>query len=144
MRWDPNTPAPQCGTGMMSLNDPTPNLIPYTPAVRVHASADLLFISGQLPLDPEAGEIVLTDIVDQTRQALLNALVVINNAGATSDEVVKVTLFVRDLDRYAEINQVYVAVFGRSRPARTTIEVSRLPKDALVEVEMIAAVPAMT
>lgn len=143
MLWSPKTPPPQCGGSQMGAVDPMLNLVPYSPAVRVQASADLLFVSGQLPVDPEVGDIVLTDIVDQTRQALLNALAVVRNAGASPDDVVKVTLFVRDLDRYAEINQVYVGIFGQSRPARTTVEVARLPKDALVEVEVIASVPAM-
>lgn len=127
----------------MSSTGATPksSATPYSPSVRVPADHDIVFVSGQLPLDPSGHLTSSRDIADQTRLALEGALAVLRHDGATAADVVKVTLFVRDLRRYDEINSAYLATLKDCRPARSTVEVSSLPRGALVEVEMVAAVP---
>lgn len=101
-----------------------------------------LFTAGQIALDPRSGELVGRSGAEQVRQALENARAVVAAAGLSLADVVKVTVFVRDLGEFAAINAVYRGFFGEAPPARSLVEVSRLPKDALVEVEMIARAPA--
>jgi 2-iminobutanoate/2-iminopropanoate deaminase len=116
--------------------------IPYSNAVRVSSLRDLLFVSGQLPIDPKSGAIIQADILAQVRLALQNALAVVESLGGSTADVVKITLFLRDLSHYSEMNRVYMDVLGSARPARTVVEVSRLPADAMAEVELIAAIAA--
>ena len=110
---------------------------PYSQAVRF---GNLVFLSGQLGLDPATG--TLKDgIVAQTRQALDNIGAILTSLGLTYAHVVKTTVFVKDLDDFATVNDIYGTVFGQDAPARSCVEVSRLPKRALVEIECIAVYP---
>ncbi|MCD6321929.1 MAG: RidA family protein [Clostridiales bacterium] len=106
---------------------------PYSQAV----SADnMLFLSGQLPIDKDSGLMPET-IKEQTRQSLSNAGAIIESAGATMRDVVKTTVFLSDMSNFGEMNEVYKEFFAENYPARSAVEVARLPKDALVEIEMI-------
>ena len=110
---------------------------PYSQAVRF---GNLVFLSGQLVLDPATG--TLKDgIVAQTRQSLDNIGAILTSLGLTYAHVVKTTVFVKDLDDFATVNDIYGTVFGQDAPARSCVEVSRLPKRALVEIECIAVYP---
>lgn len=110
---------------------------PYSQAVR---TGNLVFCSGQLPLDPETGIMVAGGIADQTRQVLKNLQAVLESADSSLDQVVQTTVYLQDLAQFTDMNQVYAEVFGRHKPARATVQVARLPKDALVEITVIATV----
>ena len=117
-------------------SDHAPEAIgPYSQAVRV---GNLLFTSGQLPINPATGE-VNGDIATQTRQVLENLKAVVEAAGGTLDDVVKATVFITDLSGFAAMNEVYAKYFSVKPPARSTVEVSGLAKKALVEIEVVAA-----
>jgi 2-iminobutanoate/2-iminopropanoate deaminase len=107
---------------------------PYSQAVQ-HGS--LLFVSGQIALDARTGEMVEGDISAQTRQVLENLTAVIEAAGFTLGDAVKCSCFLRDMNDFAAFNAVYGEYFGRALPARETVEVARLPKDARVEISVI-------
>jgi 2-iminobutanoate/2-iminopropanoate deaminase len=109
---------------------------PYSHAVR---TGDLLFVSGQVPFDPQTGEIVGKTMAEQTRQAMANLETVLKGAGLGKNNIVKVTAFLADYDAFQEFNASYAEFLGSHRPARTTVEVSRLPKGVLVEIDVIAA-----
>jgi 2-iminobutanoate/2-iminopropanoate deaminase len=109
---------------------------PYSQAVRF---GNLLFLSGQIPLTPE-GEIVSGGIEEQTRQVLRNLEAVLAAAGATLRDVVKTTVFLKDMNDFAAFNQVYASFFGDHRPARSTVQAAALPRGVLVEIELIAAI----
>lgn len=109
---------------------------PYSQAVR---NGDLLFVSGQLGMDPETGEMVSDSVADQTRQALANLAAIAAAAGTDLYRTLKTTIFVIDMSKFAEVNQVYGTIFGHSYPARSTVEVSALPKNGMVEIEAIVA-----
>lgn len=107
---------------------------PYSQAVRV---GQFLFASGQLGLDPVTGE--LRDGIEaQTRQALANMQAVLAAAGATAKDVVKTTIFLADMADFTVVNRIYAEVFGEEPPARSTVQVAALPKNGLIEIEMIA------
>lgn len=108
---------------------------PYSQA---NQAGGFLFTAGQIPLDPATMEIVGTTAADQARQALRNAQAVVEAGGLTLADVVKVTVFIRDMGEFANINEVYKTFFTADPPARSVVEVSRLPKDVLVEIEMVA------
>jgi len=108
---------------------------PYSQAVKCNG---FLFISGQLPVEPTSGQFEGTDIVAQTRQSLENIKAILSEAGATMHDVIKTTVFIKNMDDFAAMNEIYANYFSDSFPARACVEVSRLPKDALVEVEAIA------
>jgi 2-iminobutanoate/2-iminopropanoate deaminase len=108
---------------------------PYSQA---NAAGGFLFTAGQIPLDPATMEIVGYTAAEQARQALVNAKAVVEAAGLTLDDVVKVTVFILDMGEFAKINEVYQTFFSGEPPARSVVEVSRLPKDVLVEIEMVA------
>jgi 2-iminobutanoate/2-iminopropanoate deaminase len=108
---------------------------PYNQGVR---SGGFLFTAGQIPLDPATMQIVGRTAAEQARQALRNAQAVVEAAGLALGDVVKVTVFIRDMNEFAAINEVYAGFFPEAPPARSVVEVSRLPRDVLVEVEMIA------
>ncbi|OQY25920.1 MAG: hypothetical protein B6244_14590 [Candidatus Cloacimonetes bacterium 4572_55] len=97
-----------------------------------------LFTAGQIALDPKSGEIIGDDIQTQTRQALTNLQAVVQAADISLENVVKMTLFLSDMNDFSAMNQVYEQFFTQHKPARSAVEVSRLPKDALVEVEAVA------
>ena len=109
---------------------------PYSQAIRANG---MVFVSGQIPLDPATGEFVPGGIVEQTHQALKNASAVLAEAGLSLADVVKTTVFLSDMDNFAAMNQVYASYFTENPPARSAVQVVKLPKGALVEVEVIAA-----
>ncbi|HHW14764.1 MAG TPA: phosphoenolpyruvate--protein phosphotransferase [Firmicutes bacterium] len=111
---------------------------PYSQAIR---AGRWLFASGQIPLDPVTGELVGADVTAQTRQVLANLSAVLAAAGCTPKDVVKTTVFLTDMNNFAQMNAVYGSYFTEPYPARSTIEVSRLPKGALVEIEAVAVLP---
>ena len=105
------------------------------------ATTGLVITSGQLGLDPATGDFAPGGIAAQTRQSLLNVKAVLEAAGSGMDKVIKTTVFLKDMNDFAEMNKVYAEFFGEGAyPARSAIEVARLPKDGLVEIEAIAAV----
>lgn len=109
---------------------------PYSQAVEVN---NVLFVSGQLPVDPATGEFASEDIKGQTAQVFKNLKAILTEAGYTIDQVVKTTVFLADMSLFAEMNAVYGEQFGETFPARSTIAVKGLPKNALVEIEAIAS-----
>ncbi len=111
---------------------------PYSQAVRL---GNLIFTSGQIPADPASGEIVPGGVEAQARQALKNLEEVLNAAGAALSNVLKTTLFIKNMDDFAIINEIYAEFFGAEHPARSCVEVARLPKDVLVEIEAVAYIP---
>ena len=108
---------------------------PYSQAVAING---FLFTSGQIPLNPATGLLDSTDVEDQTRQALLNLKAVLEAYGAELSQVVKTTVFIKDMNDFARINKVYGEFFTDAHPARSCVEVARLPKDVLVEIEAVA------
>ena len=108
---------------------------PYSQAVR---AGDYLFLSGQLPIDPATGQFTGNEIKSQTRQSLTNIKAILESAGLTLANVVKTTVFITDMNAFAEMNAVYAEFFPEEPPARSCVEVARLPKDALVEIECVA------
>ena len=109
---------------------------PYSQAL-VHGG--LVFSAGQIPLDPATGELVEGDVAVQTEQVLRNLDAVLAAAGAARETVLKTTVFLRDLGDFAAMNEVYARFFGSHRPARSTVQVARLPRDSAVEIEVVAA-----
>jgi len=115
--------------------DKAPQAIgPYSQAIE---AKPFLFTSGQIPLN-EKGEMVDGGITSQTEQVFKNLIVILEERELTLNNVVKVTVFLKDMNDFAQMNEVYAAFFAEHKPARSTIEVARLPKDVLVEIEMIA------
>ena len=120
---------------VISTNQAPAAVGPYSQAIRTTHS---LFISGQLPIDPATNEFVKGSIQDQTRQVLQNILEILRAGDLDRSNLVKTTVYLRNMDDFAAVNEVYAAVFGKNPPARACVEVSRLPKDALIEIEAIA------
>jgi 2-iminobutanoate/2-iminopropanoate deaminase len=110
---------------------------PYSQAV---LAGSLLFCSGQIPLDPSSGQIVDGGIREQTVQVMSNIAAVLAAAGAGFDNVIKTTIFLVDMNDFAVVNDVYGACFGSHKPARSTVAVKALPREALVEIEILASV----
>ncbi|MGG5340778.1 hypothetical protein IGI58_003286 [Enterococcus sp. AZ020] len=110
------------------------------PYVQGNIINGLLFASGQVPLDPETGEVVGATIEEQTKQVLKNISAILEEAGSDFDHVVKTTCFLKDMNDFVRFNEVYASAFSGKLPARSAVEVARLPKDVLVEIEIIAAV----
>ena len=110
---------------------------PYSQAVRV---GDLVFTSGQVAMDPKTGALVEGGIAEQTQRVFDNLRAVLGAAGVSLESVVKTTVFLKNMSDFAAMNEVYAKAFGENGgyPARSTVEVARLPKDALVEIECIA------
>lgn len=119
---------------MISTTQAPAAIGPYAQAVK---AGPWLFTSGQIPLTP-AGELVQGDARVQTEQVFANLRAVLAEAGGRLDDVVKATVFVADLNDFAIVNEVYAAAFGEHRPARSTVQVARLPRDAKVEIELVA------
>ena len=116
--------------------DKSPGAIgPYSQA---NAAGGFLFTAGQIPLDPQTMEVVGTTAAEQARQAILNGKAVVEAGGMTLSDVIKCTVFIMDMNEFAAINEIYAEYFGENPPARSVVQVSRLPKDVLVEIEMIA------
>src|SRR6266702_4494183 len=119
------------------LTDKGPKPIgPYSQAIRANG---LLYVSGQVALDPKTGEFVGTDIQQQTERTLENVKGILEAAGSNMHHVVKTTVFLKDINDFSAMNEVYAKFFALAPPARSTVEVARLPKDALVEIEVIAS-----
>jgi len=110
---------------------------PYSQAVR---AGNLVFCSGQIPLDPQTGEFVSDDIAGQTRQVLKNLSAVLEAAGTSLNNVVKTTVFLSDMNDFVKMNEIYAEFFGENKPARATVQAARLPRDAKVEIECIAVI----
>ena len=110
---------------------------PYSQAVKV---GSLVFVSGQIPVDPATGEFAGPDIETQTHQSLKNLKAILEEAGSGLDKVVKTTVFLQDMKDFAAMNGVYAQYFKEPFPARAAVQVGRLPKDALVEIECVAEV----
>jgi 2-iminobutanoate/2-iminopropanoate deaminase len=108
---------------------------PYSQAVK---AGNMIFVSGQVPFVPETMEIVEGDVKAQTAQSLKNVAAILKEAGADFSHVVKSTVFIKDMNEFAAINEVYAEYFGENKPARACVEVARLPKDVKVEIEVIA------
>ena len=114
---------------------------PYNQAIA--AKGTMLFVAGQIPLNPETGEIVgENDITQQTQQVMANLGAILKEAGTSWENVVKTSVFLSDLNNFVSMNQVYASYFDEATaPARACVEVARLPKDVLVEIDCIAIVP---
>ena len=108
---------------------------PYSQAIQV---GNLVYTSGQIPIDPATGVFVAGGIKEQTRQSLLNVKAILEEAGLTMSDVVKTTVFMADMNDFADMNAVYAEFFAESYPARSAVAVKTLPKGALVEIEVIA------
>ncbi len=108
---------------------------PYSQAVRLNG---WVFLSGQIPLDPQTGELVTGSIQSQTERVLENLKSVLAAAGLTLEDVVKTTVFLKDLAEFALMNEVYGNYFGSNPPARSTVEVARLPRDVRIEIDAVA------
>jgi 2-iminobutanoate/2-iminopropanoate deaminase len=116
--------------------DQAPRAIgPYSQAVR---AGNLVFASGQIPIDPSTGEFVPGGIAEQTEQVLKNLTAVFAAAGMTMDQIVKTTVFLVDMNDFTAMNEVYAKFFAENPPARATVQAARLPRDAKVEIEAIA------
>ncbi|CAG7656318.1 RidA family protein [Paenibacillus allorhizosphaerae] len=109
---------------------------PYSQAVQF---GNLLFTSGQIPLGLD-GQVVAGGVEEQTHQVFRNLQAVLAGAGTDFQQVIKATVFIKDMNQFGTINEIYASYFGDHKPARSTVEVARLPKDVLVEIELIAAV----
>lgn len=108
---------------------------PYSQAIKV---GDMIYTSGQLALCPESGDLINDNIEDATRRSLDNVKAILGNAGSSLEKVVKTTIFLSDMDNFARVNEVYGEYFSDHKPARSCVQVARLPKDALIEIEVIA------
>jgi 2-iminobutanoate/2-iminopropanoate deaminase len=110
---------------------------PYSPAVR---AGQLVFISGQVPIDPATGNLIEGDIAAQTRRVFENLGALLKAAGLSFANVVRTTVFLADMNDFAAMNQAYATYFSEPYPARSTVQVSRLPKDARIEIDVVAVV----
>jgi len=119
----------------ISTTDAPQAIGPYSQAIR---AGNLLFASGQIPIDPVTGAVVAGDIAAQTRRVFENIAGVLKAAGGSFDHVVKTTVFLADMNDFAAMNAVYGEYFTQPAPARSTVQVARLPRDARVEIEIVA------
>lgn len=111
---------------------------PYSQAIR---TGNLIFLSGQVPIDPETGELARGDIREKTRRVLENLKGVLESQGLRMEDVIKVNIFLKDMRNFSPMNEVYATYFSSSPPARSTVEVSGLPKGSDLEIEAIATIP---
>lgn len=110
---------------------------PYSQAIEANG---FVFVSGQTPLSPSTGEIVSDDVKEQTKQSLDNVKTILQARGLDVDHIVKTTIFLKDMNDFKVVNEVYANAFSGNYPARSCVEVARLPKDVRVEIEAIAVV----
>jgi 2-iminobutanoate/2-iminopropanoate deaminase len=112
---------------------------PYSQAVRISAeNTKLVYTSGQIAIDPVKGEFTGGNIKEQTKRSIENVSSILTEAGTKLKNVIKTTVYLKDMNDFTAMNEVYNEFFGESKPARSTVEAARLPKDALVEIEAIA------
>lgn len=109
---------------------------PYSQGIEV---GNFIFLSGQIPVNPETNEVVEKDVVVQTNQVMKNIAAILESEGLSLNNIVKTTIFLADMNQFSIVNEEYAKHLGDHRPARSTVEVSRLPKDVLIEIEVIAA-----
>jgi 2-iminobutanoate/2-iminopropanoate deaminase len=119
---------------ILSKSAPAP-IGPYSQAIR---AGDWLFVSGTLGIDPATGALVPGDAAAQASKALANLTEILKSSGATPRMVVKTTIFLKDMNDFAKVNEVYGQVFDRDPPARSTVQAAKLPKDSLVEIDAVA------
>jgi len=122
---------------VLTKNAPAP-IGPYNQGII--ASGSFLFTAGQIPIDPQSGNLIQGDIKTQTRQVLKNLTAILEQGGASLHTVVKTTVFLKDMNDFTGMNEVYAEFFSKETPARSTVEVARLPRDVKVEIEAIALV----
>ena len=123
---------------VISTADAPSAIGPYSQAIRV---GDLLFVSGQIPIDPSTGKLIeQTDIKAQTHRVLENLSAILRAAGGSTDNVVRTTVFLRNMSDFADMNSVYAEYFRTAPPARSTVEAARLPRDVSVEIDCIAVI----
>ena len=108
---------------------------PYSQAAEVNG---IIYTSGVIPINPETNELVTGDIATQAKQAIGNLVALLNAAGSSAEDVIKTTVFIKDMNDFAAINEIYSTFFTTNYPARSCVEVARLPKDVLIEIEAIA------
>lgn len=108
---------------------------PYSQAI---VAGPFIFTSGQIPIDPKTGEVVAGGIEEQTEQVLKNLKNVLEAAGSSMNKVVKITVYIQDMNSFSKINEVYAKYFSEPYPARSCVEVSKLPKGVLIEIEAVA------
>ncbi|MGY0692758.1 RidA family protein [Virgibacillus sp. FSP13] len=112
---------------------------PYSQAIKIN---DFLFLSGQIPVNPDTGQVIEQDIVKQTDQVMNNIKAVLQSEGLTLNNIVKTTIFIKDMNEFPIINETYSKHLADHKPARSTVEVSALPKNVLIEIEAIASINA--
>jgi len=118
--------------------DKAPRAIgPYEQAIKV---GDFVYTAGQIPIDPQTGNLVSGGIAEQTRQVLENLKAVLEAAGSSLDKVIKATVFLKNMADFAALNEVYGEYLGKAKPARSTVAVADLPRGALVEIDLVAVV----
>ena len=108
---------------------------PYSQAIKANG---MIYCSGQIPIDPAVNAVTAETIEDQTKQAITNLKNVLEKAGSSLSKVVKTTVFISDMNEFARLNAVYAEMFGDTKPARSCVQVARLPKDVKIEIEAIA------
>ncbi len=120
---------------VINTNNAPAAIGPYSQGIKV---GNLIFTSGQLPVNPSTGELITGDIKKETRQCLENVKAILEEAGTSLEDAIKITVFIKDMDQFAKINEVYSEFFPLDKPARSCVEVARLPKDANIEIEGVA------
>ncbi len=124
------------GRKIIKTTDAPQAIGPYSQAVE---AGGFVFVSGQIPIDPKTGNVVQTDIKGQTKLVMDNAKAILVAAGCSMARVVKVTIYIKNMNDFASVNEVYGGYFPADPPARATVEVSRLPKDVGIEMDFIAS-----
>jgi len=124
------------GKVILTSDAPAP-IGPYSQGIL--ASGSMLFVAGQIPIIPKTGQVIAGDIKAQTRQVLLNLEAILHQAHCEMSDIVRTTVFLTDLGEFGAMNEVYAEFFKQTPPARSTVQVSRLPKDVKVEIDAIAA-----
>ena len=109
---------------------------PYSQAIR---AGSLLFVSGQIPIDPATGDLVQGDIAQQTHRVFANLKAILEAAGVSFDNVVRTTVYLADMNDFAKVNEIYATYFSSPAPARATVQAARLPRDSRVEIDLIAS-----
>jgi 2-iminobutanoate/2-iminopropanoate deaminase len=122
---------------IIATNNAPSAIGPYSQAIK---SGNMIFVSGQIPIDPETGNFVSNDVKEQTVQVLKNLSAVLEAAGATLNDVVKTTVFLEDMNDFGVMNEIYGEFFNENKPARATVQAARLPRDAKVEIDCIAVI----